>query len=322
MKRKASSRLAGLPAAVRSRLVPNDLWALLKEQQAVHEQQLIATGRQEARWSRSSRCPDIRSAEFGVFSQFGEDGIIQYLLGRVPIENETFIEFGVESYQESNTRFLLVNDNWTGLIMDIDPAHIDFVSGRPFMWRHTLTALQRRVTRDNVNSVISEAGLSGDVGLLSLDIDGNDYWVLEALEVVSPRILIIEYNSLFGSARAVTIPYGENFMRHDAHHSGLYWGASLAALTQLATRKGYSLIGSNSNGNNAFFVRNDVVGELETQDAAGAWVESRFREARDESGTLLFLSGHAKQLEVIKDLPLVDVITGETIRVADLRIQT
>lgn len=260
----------------------------------------------------------LEDAEFRVFSQFGEDGIIQFLINHVPIENEVFVEFGVQDYREANTRFLLVHDNWRGLIMDSGRDHIEWLKRGELLWRHTLDARSVMVTRDNIDRILTEAGITGDIGLLSIDIDGNDYWVLEAISVIAPRILIVEYNSTFGKERAVTVPYRQDFDRSVAHFSKLYWGASLPALTYLAERKGYSLVGGNTAGNNAFFVRDDVVGELRTVTAEEVWRDSRFRESLGEHGEPTYLSSREEKLRRIADLPVVDVLSDEVIPIRDI----
>jgi hypothetical protein len=274
------------------------------------ERVLLAIGRVESRTVRSGRVSHLQDAEFRVFSQFGEDGIIQYLIGRVPIEHDTFIEFGVEDYRESNTRFLLSNDNWRGLILDGGDSHVKFVRSHDIGWRHTIDARTVFLTTDNINETFASAGFTGDIGLLSVDIDGNDFWVLEAIEAVSPRILIVEYNSTFGPNAAVSVPYDPAFQRTRAHHSNLYWGASLAALCQAADRKGLAFVGSNTAGNNAFFVRRDVLGDLATLTPSEGWVDARFRESRDATGALTYVGGRANRIAAIADLPLVDVVTG------------
>lgn len=276
------------------------------------EHMLLAIGRAESRTVRSGSYGRLQDAEFRIFSQFGEDGIIQYLIGRVPIEHDTFIEFGVEDYRESNTRFLLWNDNWRGLILDGGDSHVEFVRSNDIGWRHTIDARSVFVTTDNINGTFATAGFTGDIGLLSVDIDGNDYWVLEAIEAVSPRILIVEYNSTFGPNAAVSVPYDPAFQRTRAHHSNLYWGASLAAICRAADRKGLAFVGSNSAGNNAFFVRRDVLGDLATFTPSEGWVDARFRESRDPTGALTYLAGRANRIAAISDLPLVDVATGAT----------
>jgi hypothetical protein len=257
--------------------------------------------------SRTGSIETLRDAEFSVFSQFGEDGIIQFLIQKVPIEREIFVEIGVEDYSESNTRFLLMNDNWVGYIVDASRDHLRFVERTHLAWRHSITALSTFITRENIDEVLTEAGAEGDIGLFSIDIDGNDYWILEALSSVSPRIIVAEYNSLFGPDAAVVVPYDPAFDRMKAHYSGLYGGASLGALDEVATGKGYRLIGSNSVGNNAFFVRADLVGDLPTPSVQEAYVKSRFRESRDPQGRLAYLDPHTEGLKSIAHLPVWDV---------------
>jgi hypothetical protein len=271
----------------------------------------------ESRLLRSSETASLRHAEFRVFSQFGEDGIIQYLVHRVPMEDEVFVEFGVEDYSESNTRFLLMHDNWRGLVIDGGGTHEAFLRRTGLDWRYDITGKTAFVDRDNINGLIQTAGIEGDIGLLSVDIDGNDLWVLEATDVVSPRILVVEYNSNFGPEAAVTVPYDPRFERSRAHWSHLYWGASLAALDHVAGREGYVLVGGNSAGNNAFWVREDVAGDLQPVAVADAYAVSRFRESRDESGGLTYVGPHEARLRLIRDQPLWDLEAERTVTVGD-----
>jgi hypothetical protein len=238
--------------------------------------------------------PKLAEAELRVHSQFGDDGIIQYLVRLLNVEPTSFVEFGVENYTEANTRFLLVNNNWRGLILVA--AFID---------------------RDNINGLIADNGFRGDLGILSIDIDGNDYWVWERINVVNPTIVIAEYNSVFGGSHAVTVPYDPGFYRTTAHYSNLYWGCSLKALCVLAHRKGYEFVGCNSAGNNAYFVRRDRLGPLKPLSSEAGYVESRFRESRDADGRLTFLSGDARR-QAIAHMSVVDVESGETVTVGSL----
>jgi hypothetical protein len=260
---------------------------------------------------------EVEKAEFRVYSQFGEDGIIQFLTQRIPIENDVFVEFGVEDYSESNTRFLLVQDNWRGLIIDAAASHREFLQSAGLEWRHQIDAVSAFIDRDNINSLIGDAGIEGDIGLLSVDIDGNDYWVLEAIDVISPRILVVEYNSVFGPEAAITVPYDPKFDRTKANPSWLYWGASLAALAKLANEKGYALVAGNRAGNNAFFVRRDVLGEIPELSVEQAYVASRFRESRGEKGELTLVSDHAERLQLIRDEPVWDVEAGRETTVGE-----
>ncbi len=245
--------------------------------------------------------------ECQVYSQWGEDGLIQYLIRQVVIEHPIFVEFGVENYTESNTRFLLMNNHWSGLVIDGADRNIEFIKRDPIYWRHNLKAECAFVTAENINELLKASGVDGDIGLLSIDIDGNDYWVWDAVKVVSPRIVIVEYNARFGPHRAVTVPYDPAFNRAEAHYSRIYYGASLAALVSLGSRKGYDFVGCNSAGNNAFWVRRDVRSSaLPIMTASEGFVPSQFRESRRRDGTLAFLSMDEEQ-RILNDLPLVDI---------------
>jgi hypothetical protein len=273
---------------------------------------LLLLGREHA--ARARALPDrapLRDAEFRVFSQWGEDGILQYLASRVPIAHDYFVEFGVEDYTEANTRFLLMNDNWAGLVLDGSAEHVARIRDERSYWRHALVAEQAFITRENIDSLLARHIRDADIGLLSIDLDGNDYWVWEAISVVRPRIVVCEYNSLFGPDAAVSIPYDRNFHRTRAHHSNLYWGASLAALCHLGLRKKYVLVGVNSAGNNAFFVRDDCASRLRPVLASEAYVRARYREARDARGRLRFVSAR-EGAAGIGQLPLVDVVLGSS----------
>jgi hypothetical protein len=261
----------------------------------------------------------LQEVEFKVFSQFGDDGIIQYLIHAIgiPTERRIFIEFGVENYEEANTRFLLMNDNWCGLIMDGSAANIRHVQQSSLYWKHDLTAVAAFIDRDNVNSLFREHGFTGEIGLLSIDIDGNDYWVWERIEGINPIIVIIEYNSVFGWQRAVTIPYDPAFRRTQAHYSNLYWGCSLQALCLLGEQKGYAFIGCNGAGNNAYFVRKDRLGPLKINAAEEGYVESHFRESRSPLGELSYLSGDDR-LHEIRNMDVYDIEQKQISKIVDV----
>ena len=277
-------------------------------------------GRIENRQTENLLPTQIHESEFQVYSQWGVDGIIQHLLRHVSIEKKTFVEFGVENYTESSTRFLLVNNNWSGLIMDGSQDNIAYIkSDMSVYWAHNLKAECVFITKDNINDVISGNGLSGDLGLLSVDIDGNDYWIWEAITCIEPRIVICEYNSIFGSFAKVTIPYDQDFYRRTAHYSNVYYGASIAALEFLARKKGYSLVGSNNAGNNAFFVRDDLCGALQVLTAEQAYRKAQFRESMDADGKLTFKDFNSR-LKEIEELDVISVEDNKTIKVKDLQL--
>lgn len=251
--------------------------------------------------------------EFKVFSQWGEDGIIQKLIRHLEIPNPSFVEFGVEDFCESNCRFLLMHDNWRGLVIDGSAEHIASIRNSSMAWRHHLDAVCAFIDVDNISDLIAQSQFGDDIGLLSVDIDGVDYWVLDAIRACSPRILIVEYNSVFGADRAITVPYDARFRRTEKHSSNLYYGASLAAFHHLATQRGYALIGTNSVGSNAFFVRLDQMPNcpFPALTVEGAFVASRVRESRNPDGTLSSLGG-GDRIAAIRGMPVVNVRTGQT----------
>lgn len=253
---------------------------------------------------------NIQNAEFKVFSQWGDDGIIQFLVSYLEISNKKFIEFGVQDYTESNTRFLLINNNWRGLVMDGSKNNIKYIINDNIYWRYELIAKHIFVTKDNINQIISDNGFSGDIGLLHIDIDGNDYWIWNEINVVNPVIVIIEFNSVFGKEKAITVPYNPFFVRSKMHYSDLYFGASLKALDLLAKSKGYCLIGCNSSGNNAYFVRNDKLKGLKMLSIEESFVSSTFRESRNQYRKLSFISGE-KRKDILKGLKVYNVETSQ-----------
>jgi hypothetical protein len=266
-----------------------------------------ALGRVEARQTTAVGEATLRAHEFRAFSQWGEDGILQFLIRQVPLSRKVFVEFGVETYTEANTRFLLVNDNWSGLVIDGASANIAAIKNSPLYWQYNLKAVEAFVTRESINALLTDNGIQGEIGLLSVDIDGNDYWVWEAITAVAPALVVVEYNSLFGPQRTVTVPYDPAFQRGQAHHSQIYYGASLAALVGLGQRKGYAFVGANSAGNNAFFVRRDLLpATLREFTAAEGFVARQFREARTERGKLAYLSPE-EETALLASLPLVEV---------------
>jgi len=293
--------------------LPGEVWKLGRDFDRLR--MLVGVG-QAARVRQLPDGSPLREAEFAVFSQWGEDGIIEYLVSRIDVPVPTFVEFGVEDYRESNTRFLLSHRNWRGLVIDGSIEHVGSIRNSWLTWQHDLTATHAFVTAENINGLISAAGISGDIGLLSVDIDGNDYWVWKAISVVRPRIVICEYNGVFGPAAKVTVPYDPAFTRFQAHHSNQLWGASLNAFCDLAAAIGYVFVGSNTAGSNAFFVREDCAGRLRRLTAAEGYMPSRFRDSRDEAGQLTFASGDDR-LKLILDCQVVDLTTQSVRRVGD-----
>lgn len=247
---------------------------------------------------------------FLFFSQFGDDGIIQYLINELQIKNKTFIEFGVGNYLESNTRFLLMHDNWSGFCMDGDENNIQHLKAQSWFWKYDICAESHFITKANINPLLQNRFDDPEIGLLHIDLDGNDYWIWQEINSIKPIILIMEYNSIFGPERKITVPYRDDFIRTTAHFSNLYWGASLAALNNLSEKKGYSLITCNSAGNNAYFIKDEYLKDFRKKSVKEVFVESKYRESRNCTGDLTYLARNARY-ECIKDLPVYNIDTGK-----------
>jgi len=256
----------------------------------------------------------IQDKEFRVFSQFGDDGIIQWLIHILDIKQGSFIEFGVGDYYESNTHFLLINNRFAGFVMDGSKENIDTVRKSSMYWRYKLSAHQYFIDRDNVQNLLTESGFK-KIELLHIDLDGNDYWILDALDLsdLDPDVLILEYNSTFGNDRAISIPYDPAFFRMSAHHSGKYFGASLPALNILAESKGYYFIGCNSAGNNAYFLANRLLSKIPRTSIADGFQETGYRESRDKQGLLTY-SDTDKEITQMSGMPVVDISTNKLVK--------
>lgn len=285
--------------------------ALLGDLLDRQEAQMTLTGELLAMQRREKRQIDsLSDVEFKVFSQYGEDGIIDWLIHRASPIPPSFIEIGVQSYKEANTRFLLRSKNWRGVVVDASTVDIDTIKGDDVSWRHSLHAEPSFVTRENVNEIILRTGMVGDIGLLSIDIDGNDYWIWEAVEAVSPAIVVVEYNTALGDMLPISMPYKHDFDRTQAHPSWMYFGASVRAFDHLAERKGYVAIGSGSNGVNAFYLRKDIFGRMADAISQRVSWPTLARESRNTDGSLSFMGG-SKRSELIESMPVVNVATGQ-----------
>tara|TARA_Y100000816_G_C26100186_1_gene582859 strand:+ start:576 stop:1463 length:888 start_codon:yes stop_codon:yes gene_type:complete len=250
---------------------------------------------------------NILDYEFKVFSQWGEDGIIAFLINNLNIENKFFVEFGVENYVESNTRFLLKKNNWSGLIIDSSIKNIDFIKKDQIYWKHDIKALCEYITKKNINKILMNNTYMRNIGLLSIDIDGNDYWIWNEITSINPSIVIIEYNSLLGKDKSLVVPYKEDFNRSKEHYSNIYYGASLSALTKLANIKNYALVGCNSAGNNAFFVKKKLLNEkVQEREVDEVFQLRKFRETRNIEKKLDFLN-ISQQEEILSKLPFEEV---------------
>ena len=201
---------------------------------------------------------------------------------------------------------MLLNSNWSGLVIDSSDLFIDSIKKSDLYWKYSLSAIQGFVTAENIDDLLLTNSLVQKPGILSIDIDGNDYWVWKNITSIDPSIVIIEYNSLFGYNFALTVPYDPKFARTNFHYSNLYFGASLKALYDLAISKGYSLVYCTSSGNNAYFVKTSLLGRIKAKSLEAVYNKATFRESRNIQGQMSYLS-FKEGIEILRGMPIFDL---------------
>ena len=252
----------------------------------------------------------IIETDLKIYSQNGEDGIIDYLLFSLNIEKPKFIEIGVGDYSESNTRFFFERTSGDGLIIDIIDDFEKKVKEKVKIWKGNLKILQQNIDANNILDTLKNNNFFQKIDLFSLDIDGIDYWVLKELPKNFCKILVAEYNPYFGDKFKITVPNIKNFNRSSYHYSNLCFGASLPALIDLLKTKGMDFVGTNLFKNNAFFVNNDFVKILNLEKIneidLKSYVNANFRESRNISGSMSYIDPK-NVLNQIKDCKIVDL---------------
>jgi hypothetical protein len=195
----------------------------------------------------------LTAFERSLYSQNGEDGILAVILYRIGVESHWFVEFGIEDGSQGNCVALAHEGNWDGLFIECDDECFVRLEER---WRDEprIRTLHAKVTADTVNELFSSAGVSAEPDVLSIDVDGNDYWIWEAIDGFRPRVVVSEYNASIDPDAAVTMPRDDD-QRWDGTD---FFGASIGALRHLARKRGYRLVHTDSVGVNAFFVREDL----------------------------------------------------------------
>ncbi len=238
--------------------------------------------------------------EYSWLSQNGEDGIIRYLFEQIGFESRYFVEFGFHAKQ-CNVLRLMRYESCRGLVMDGSAENCSYFNhAAKELGIDGVKAVQAFITLDNLEDLISGNGAPREIDFLSLDVDGNDYWFWQKLGCISPRVVCIEYNAGIGPELSWTVPYDPEFERYTKHPSGFFHGASIAALESLGSKKGYRLIGCDSTGTNAFFLRDDIeLDDVPTLSAAEAY--------RAHQNWLGRGISEAEQLEIMKALPYQEV---------------
>ena len=266
-----------------------------------------------------SKIKNLSCMEFSVFSQWGDDGIINWLTNNLPIKNKIFIEIGTEDYKESNTRFLLMNQNWTGHLIEADIESVENIKNQSISWKYDLNFHNLLVDKKNINKMIGNLNLPKEIGLLSLDIDGIDYWVWEKIKVIEPVIFVCEFNSVLGDKHAISVPYNKNFNRTKFHYSNLAFGASLPAFKYISELKGYKFLGTNSNGVNAYFVKKSHFKHLKGKIQKIISYKSKIKESRDKDYKKNYLSGF-NRINQIKNKTFIEVKGNKKIKIRDIKI--
>ena len=264
-----------------------------------------------AKQTKYDEYKDINQAEFKIFSQNGEDGIIDYLLYKLKIQDPIYVEIGVENYDESNTRFLYETTNSQGLMIDRDIDEKK-LNQKFETWKGRLSISNELITAENTSDILKNKNYNKELDLFSIDIDGIDYWVIKGLRDKISKIFIAEYNPLFGADIEVSVPNIKNFNRTKYHYSNLCWGMSLKSLINLMVRKGYIFLGSNALKNNAFFVQKFYQNNFEeiykniNLDDLKKFTDYKFRESRNKKNNLTYLNP-MQQIELIRECEVVDL---------------
>ncbi|MDC2970481.1 hypothetical protein OAY12_04730 [Candidatus Pelagibacter sp.] len=268
---------------------------------------------------------NIQQVELKVFSQNGEDGIIDYLLTKLKLipHSTNFIEIGVGDYRESNTRFIYNRFHSKGVIIDCINDMKKKVKPHVNLWKGDLRICNSFINSNNINEIL-EKNCDFDVDVFSLDIDGIDYWIIQKLKKNISKIFIAEFNPVFGSKLKVTVPNIDNFDRTNYHYSNLCYGMSLSALIDVMKEKNFYFVGTNLQKMNAFFVSNDfnkkdffnnlIIGSLEN------YTNSNIRDSRDINNNLNYLSGFEKKIKEIENCKVVNLETNKNdlVKIKDL----
>lgn len=210
--------------------------------------------------------PSFRDSEFRNYSQNGEDGILLLLATALDLRQRRIVEIGSADGIECNSANLILHHGWNALLIDGGATAIErgsrFYAAQPETFRVGPTLVHAWVTKDNVKALLAEHGYDRDVDLLSIDLDGVDLWVLQAIEPTA-NVLIVEFNNRLPAEVAVSVPYREEFYATGDRARGEgYFGASLHAFVNVLRPFGYRLIGANSISTNAFFALEGVGSDL------------------------------------------------------------
>ena len=267
--------------------------------------------------------PSMRAlwdAEVSVYSQWGEDGILDFLCDLSGLSHPRVIEFGAGDFTECNSRFLADFRCAQVAAVDARPELEQAIRGRSDRWKTSVLPIVEWVTPETaVNAFRQAEAAFGGIDIVSVDLDGNDFWVIQALPLTGVQIVVCEFNPAFGYRHPISIPRDDSFDRTKAHYSWLYFGASLRAFVNALGARGFSFVGTNRACNNAFFLRRLPEGlpfNLPS-DSLSPFTNFHFREGRSPDGSLSYEDPVAV-LMATKDLPVVNTVTGEVVHLENI----
>lgn len=241
--------------------------------------------------------PRFQDTGYRIYSQTDEDGLLLFIFSQIGFSNKLCLDiaFGVPGC--SNTTNLIVNWGFHGVLIEGDSESIErsrhYFKAHPDTYIFPPKLVNAWVTAENINDLVRQNGLEGEIDLFSLDVDGIDYWLWKSLDVVKPRVVVVEFQDIWGE-RSVTVPYRQDFDRFKIHED--YFGASLPAFVKLAAEKGYRLIGANRYGYNAFFLRNDLGSGIFPE----VGVQDCFYQPK-------FQAGVKERLPAVRELPWLEI---------------
>ena len=265
---------------------------------------------------------DLIETEVKIFSQNGEDGIIDYLVHKLKVDKKNFVEIGVGNYRESNTRFLYNRHHPKGLIIDYIDDMKKKVTKHVNFWKGDLRICNQKIDADNILDILNK-NCDYEIDFFSIDIDSIDYWIIKKLKNNISKIFVAEYNPVFGAELEVTVPNISGFERSKYHYSYLCYGMSLKALINLMDQKGYYFIGTNLQKINAFFILKEFKKEVFFKNikikSLDNYTNSNIRDSRDINNNLNFLSGDNKFKE-IEDCEVINLKDNknELVKLKDL----
>ena len=263
--------------------------------------------------ARKHSMKDLWDAEFRVFSQFGEDGIVDLLLDELQISKPRIMEIGAGDFSECNSRFALHKRNCSAYLVDMREDLQRGLQESEIRWKASVAVEIAKIDEKNIKDIESRASkFLKYIDVISLDIDGIDFWIAQHINWSGIKIAIVEYNPVFGAKLSVSIPKDTFSSRFEHHYSGLVYGASLLAWIEFFASKDMRFVGTNRAGNNAFFVSSSLAGNLPFRlpdmSQLDAYVDWQIRDSRNQDQTLSSLSLEQAR-NLISGVELIDTQT-------------